>query len=439
MKKLALEIIALTIILAFINSNAFAQWQVDHTYGFKINVPRNWSKNSHMDGTDKIYDYNSPDQNAAVQLRVFEATPQVTVDLLCQAYESSYIPAGTQKVSLVDYTSVNGIPGKQGLYILNYNNTEVTIATFYTVQNNIGYVLSAMIPSGMVEQKGAELKQITHSFLIDGFEKTANIVQEEKKPAGLSGLLGKSTENNNLSGENVSSGNSFGSNQGANDGYSFVYEGQTYRTVKIGSQVWMADNLSVGKMVIADKYEAMQKDNNIIEYYAPKNDDQEAQKVGAYYTWNEMMQYKATDNANIGSTQGICPSGWHIPTDHEWNVLEAFVDSEFDLNSTNWNRTGNRGTDSGKKLKSRTGWKVTSWFPNPNGTDDYGFNMLPSGGSTKGIFFIDYGNIAAYWTATAQERSDAMAWKRTFEFRFDNVNRTNCNKQEALLVRCIKN
>lgn len=176
--------------LFFNYSNAIAQWQEDSKYGFKINIPTSWSKNSYMDGTDKVYDFYSADENAAVQLRVFEAGTEVTTELLAQIYEENMLPAGTQKQSLVDHTSVNGIPGKQGLYMLQYNGNDVHMANFYTVQNQIGYVLTAIIPSTMLEQKGAEVKQITHSFIIDGFEPVAKSEKQTKGPSGKLGGLG---------------------------------------------------------------------------------------------------------------------------------------------------------------------------------------------------------------------------------------------------------
>ncbi len=199
MKHLTLKGIALTIILAFISSTAFAQWQIDNTYAFKINVPSNWIKKSYMDGTDKVYDYYSADENAAIQLRVFKADGRVTTELLAQVYEQSNLPAGTNKQSLSNYTSVNGIPGKQGLYTLNYNGTLVNMAAFYTVQNNIGYVLSAMIPSNMIAQKGEEVKRITQSFVITGFEQNSNIAEQKKPTGGLGSYGGNANQANTSS------------------------------------------------------------------------------------------------------------------------------------------------------------------------------------------------------------------------------------------------
>jgi uncharacterized protein (TIGR02145 family) len=72
--------------------------------------------------------------------------------------------------------------------------------------------------------------------------------------------------------------------------------------------------------------------------------------------------------------QGICPTGWRIPTDFDWKVLEGTVDSQYEIGDPEWNDTWTRGFDVGLNLKSTTGWLI-----NLNGLDLYGFNSLPAG------------------------------------------------------------
>ncbi len=155
--------------LAFFSPDLNAQWIKDSQYGFKINVPASWSKKSYKDGTDKVWDFYSPDQNAAIQLRAFNADTRITLDLLVQVYEQNMLPAGAKKQSLNDHTSAQGIPGKMGVYKMNYNGNAVNLAAFYTIQNQKAYVLTAIIPISMLQQKGEEVKSITHSFQLDGF------------------------------------------------------------------------------------------------------------------------------------------------------------------------------------------------------------------------------------------------------------------------------
>ncbi len=169
MKKIILSIVFVATLITI----GHAKWITDNQFKFKINVPDTWTNSSYMDGTDKVYDFYSPDENAAIQLRTFDATPAVTLDVLTQVYEQNMLPAGTQKLSFNDHTSANGIPGKQGVYQMQYNGNQVNLAAFYTIQNSKGYVLTAIIPSSMLAQKGEEVKRITRSFQILGFRGVA--------------------------------------------------------------------------------------------------------------------------------------------------------------------------------------------------------------------------------------------------------------------------
>lgn len=173
MRKTLLLSTSLLLVLLFLSAAVSAQWQENDQFGFKIKVPESWTKNSYRDGTDWVWDFFSPDDHAGIQLRTFEGAQGLTTDLLAQVYEEQMLPASTQKESLNDHTSVNGIPGKQGFYILNVDGTKVATAIFYTVQNDKGYVLSAFMTYDMMEQKEAEIREITRSFTIDGFSAPA--------------------------------------------------------------------------------------------------------------------------------------------------------------------------------------------------------------------------------------------------------------------------
>ncbi len=205
MKKILIILIA----LMTVNVNCLqAKWLTDNQYKFKINVPENWSNSSYMDGTDKVYDFYSPDENAAIQLRTFEATAGVTLDILTQVYEQNMLPAGTQKLSFNDHTSANGIPGKQGVYQMQYKGNQVNLAAFYTIQNSKGYVLTAIIPSSMLAQKGEEVKRITRSFQILGFrgEAKKNTIASEKNTSSASDASKTSGTNDIASTYNLPTG-----------------------------------------------------------------------------------------------------------------------------------------------------------------------------------------------------------------------------------------
>jgi len=127
-----------------------------------------------------------------------------------------------------------------------------------------------------------------------------------------------------------------------------LYEGQLYHTVQIFSQCWLKENLNVGTMISC---ELIMTNNNILEKFCLYNSLDTCLKYGAFYKWWEVMQY-----INEEETQGICPPGWHIPTDGEWKVLEGSVDGHFSIGDPNWDIWGPRGTDAGDYLKATHGW-----------------------------------------------------------------------------------
>jgi len=98
------------------------------------------------------------------------------------------------------------------------------------------------------------------------------------------------------------------------------YEGQTYHTVLIGTQCWMKENLNVGTMIQSS---SDQLNNSILEKYCYNNDTSNCSMYGGFYQWDEAMQYVTT----LG-IRGICPEGWHIPTQSEFQVLASSVSGD---------------------------------------------------------------------------------------------------------------
>jgi uncharacterized protein (TIGR02145 family) len=145
-------------------------------------------------------------------------------------------------------------------------------------------------------------------------------------------------------------------------GESIYYGGQTYHTVLIGTQCWFRENLNIGV------HSATQTDNGIIEKWCSPlgmYGDLICMMEGSQYVWSEMMNYTTAPGG-----QGICPEGWHIPTDEEWKVLEGTVDSEFGVGDPVWDNTGTRGTDAGINLTAIAG---NSSYYDGYGKDLFGF------------------------------------------------------------------
>ncbi|MDR2583781.1 MAG: hypothetical protein LBC75_09905 [Fibromonadaceae bacterium] len=158
-------------------------------------------------------------------------------------------------------------------------------------------------------------------------------------------------------------------------------DGKEYKYVKIGDQVWMAEDLA---------YNASGK-----------------------YDWATAMNLPSICNINFclvsAKHQGICPEGWHIPNNDEWSTLMDFV--------------GGSST-AGKYLKATSGWDNNGW--DLNGEDKYGFAALPSDGD-------DY---AFWWSAT--EYNDRESYVRGIEEGGDSFNRDTFDKDSGLGVRCVQ-
>ena len=163
-------------------------------------------------------------------------------------------------------------------------------------------------------------------------------------------------------------------------------DGQTYKTVKIGDQVWMAENLN---------YQT--KDS-----YCYEDDPANCEKYGRLYSW------KAALNA--------CPSGWHLPTKEEFATLMSNVGGE---------------AVAGKMLKS-----TTRWHEDGNGIDAFGFNVLPAGGRDNYGNFNLAGRHAYFWSAT--ERIESSAYYLHLGYSFELAHLRSNYKDYALSVRCLR-
>ncbi|MCK4677887.1 MAG: fibrobacter succinogenes major paralogous domain-containing protein [Bacteroidales bacterium] len=200
-------------------------------------------------------------------------------------------------------------------------------------------------------------------------------------------------------------------------------DNQKYKTVQIGTQCWMAENLNIGARIDGINN---QTDNSVIEKYCYNDDTVNCDIYGGLYQWDEAMQYVLDTGA-----QGICPNGWHLPSDDEWKILEGTVDSQYGVGDPEWDGTGERGLDAGYHLKSTTGWIF-----NGNGTDQYGFTARPGGARYYYGGFIHLGNNAYFWSST--ERNGFTAWGRRLHYSYDKVHRGNHGKAFGFSARCLQ-
>ena len=193
-------------------------------------------------------------------------------------------------------------------------------------------------------------------------------------------------------------------------------DGNTYQSVIIGTQEWMAENLR------ASKYNDGTTIPNITDNTAWKN-----LSTGAWCNYNNSSSNDATYgklyNWYAVETGKLCPTGWHVPTDADWTVLTDYLTAN-----------GHNGTE-GKALKATSGWDFSVY--SENGTDDYGWLGLP-GGLRYGLYghFDDVGGYGNWWSSS-QEYADG-AWGRGLASNDDDVDRYSWPKKNGFSVRCLR-
>ncbi|NQV02170.1 MAG: hypothetical protein HQ542_05970 [Bacteroidia bacterium] len=202
-----------------------------------------------------------------------------------------------------------------------------------------------------------------------------------------------------------------------------TYGGQVYNTIQIFSQCWLKENLNVGTMIPGGQN---MTDNSILEKYCYYNIEDSCSIFGGLYQWNEMMQYSIQE-----ATQGICPPGWHLPTNEEWNVLEGAVDSQFGIGDPEWDNCDIRGFDAGTALKTTSGW-----YAGGNGTNLFGFSGLPGGYRNINGGFNGIGSSFYLWTST--EYYSLYGWNRNLYYYPPGVYRYNYSKEYGFSVRCLQ-
>ena len=197
-------------------------------------------------------------------------------------------------------------------------------------------------------------------------------------------------------------------------------DGQSYQTVQIGNQCWMSENLNVGARIDGDQN---QSDNSKIEKYCYDDNASNCKSYGGLYQWDEMMNY-----SNKTTTKGICPTGWHIPSDEEWKKMELQLGmSHNDVNEVAW-----RGTNQGNQLKGEN--NSVLWGSNMSSQSN--FNALPGGYRYRDGDFNSVEINTVFWSSS-EDGSDAI--NRYLFSNYEKEGRNYFDKSYGFSIRCIKN
>ena len=222
---------------------------------------------------------------------------------------------------------------------------------------------------------------------------------------------------------------------GSGETFMDTRDNNTYNMVIIGDQVWFAENLAYLPLVTYGDLSKTEPYNYVYGYFG--NDVDAAKETdnyknyGVLYNWSAAMAGASSSSANPSGVQGICPSGWHLPSDGEWKQLEQYIGIRYYPNEDDTRNEGWRGYD--KLLKSTSGWEDDA-----NGTDNFGFKALPGGYRNNYGSFNNINSGAKFWTSR-EANNDQDAWSRSLDYIWKGIDRTDySHKDYGFSVRCIK-
>jgi uncharacterized protein (TIGR02145 family) len=208
-------------------------------------------------------------------------------------------------------------------------------------------------------------------------------------------------------------------------------DGKRYVYVTIGTQTWMAENLNY----VVEESKCYGEDGEVVigqdadykpiptDPLLPAEVQTNCETYGRLYNWNMAMNNSASSNNNPSGVQGVCPAGWHLPSNAEWEVLAVYA--------------GGASSGAGTKLKATSGWNDHETYG--NGTDDYGFSGLPGGnfsGSFSG-YFADVKTRGQFWSSRQDNNVNAI--RRDLYYGSGNANQFASSKTSLHSVRCVKN
>ena len=211
----------------------------------------------------------------------------------------------------------------------------------------------------------------------------------------------------------------------------------SYPIVTIGSQVWMAEHLKVTRFANGQPIPHVESASAWVDlttydmaYCWHGNSEANRDIYGGLYTWAAAMNGASNTDANPSGVQGICPDGWHLPSDSEWKELEIYLGMSED-DTKKWS---DRGTNEGGKLKEAG---ILRWNdPNTGATNESGFTALPA---SVRVYTGDFGTLGMntiIWTTTQDGPERALY--RSLMYNSAGISRNSYFRDNGYSVRCLK-
>ena len=321
-----------------------------------------------------------------VKAEVFNTIGQKVKDMSEQVFN-----AGTNYLDL----ELNGLPN--GVYI-----SRITIGEKYTVVKKMMLIYGSQHLASNSPTINPEITKPTNNEIstnLDSLAATGGLIWK-KTFVNLPVFTGGTLDLGNLTVERYCFGTP-----------TVSYSGKTYNTVQVGTQCWLKENLDVGVYVPSTETGSTHSDvsdNGITEKYCYENNESNCATYGGLYDWNEAMGYITT-----ARTQGICPTGWHIPTLAEFEALKAAVN-----NDGNALKEIGQGTGSGA------------------GTNTSGFSALLAGRRSYYGYFSSLGGTTYFWSST--EDNSSIAYSLYLYGNGSSIHLYNIYKDYGFSVRCVQ-
>ena len=216
-------------------------------------------------------------------------------------------------------------------------------------------------------------------------------------------------------------------------------DGNSYDAVQIGNQVWMAENLRTTRY--ADG--TVIGEGTFASIFTPSTD---VDTYGYLYNWDAVMQNEDFSSSNPSGIQGICPTGWHVPSNAEWTQLTAYLGSHSEYVCSG------SGDKIAKALASTNGWLLCDGDEcvvgnNPSTNNVTGFSALPAG-SYNGNGYVTFGNEATFWSTSGNDQG-ALGHRyatrcllssnaANVDYRSVQLNTNYGNTNYGFSVRCVR-
>jgi len=215
------------------------------------------------------------------------------------------------------------------------------------------------------------------------------------------------------------------------------YDGNVYDGVRIGQQVWMASNLKTKHYANGEDIPWGGTDWSLTKpyLYYPENNPEKVSTYGYLYNWPAAVNRANSSESNPSGTQGVCPDGWHIPSDAEWEQLKNYCANNTEYVCDTFIRSF------ANALASNIDWKASDRECSPGydltSNNATGFNALPAGSSYGSDGYEAIGSDACFWSASGCDGCTYAYYHYLSNTSF-SFPRNTSDKDNAYSVRCVK-